>query len=141
MLRVNKVSEYGILALSFMGLKQKAMSAREISEGLQLPYEITAKTLQRLKDAGFVGSTKGINGGYSLKVGLTEISFAQVIDAIEGKFAVADCLSDEHKGCARNNCCEMKRGMERLNTKVRALFESTMLDELLDNQVNERVVQ
>src|SRR5687767_9595169 len=72
MLRINKVSEYGIMALGYIGHQTQAVSARQVSEGLQLPYEITAKTLQRLKDAGFVRSTKGARGGYCLNHALSE---------------------------------------------------------------------
>jgi Rrf2 family protein len=133
MLRFNKVSEYGVMALGYIGEKDRALSAREISDGLQIPYEITAKTLQRLKEAGFVESSKGTNGGYKLISPLSQINFAQVVEAIEGPMGVVECVtSEEHNhSCARSGGCGLKQGMQKVNAKVKNLLESITLDELM----------
>lgn len=134
MLKVNKVSEYGILTLGFVAKASEPLSAREISEGTKLPYEITAKTLQKLKDGGFLSSTKGINGGYRLQKPLSEITFAEVITAIEGPVNVADCFQDTLEvsaDCARTGCCEMKSGMGKINSQIRSIFEKTSVQEIL----------
>lgn len=130
MLRINKASEYGLLALSHIESTTQALSAREIAEGLELPYEITAKTLQKLKEAGFIESSMGTNGGYRLLRPLTQISFAQVIDALEGPIAVVECVDHSDKVCSRNGTCHMSNGMQRLNYKIRELLESISLKEL-----------
>jgi Rrf2 family protein len=131
MLRINKASEYGVLALRYIGGKGDASSAREISEALTLPYELTAKTLQRLKEAGFIGSSMGTKGGYLLVNPLSEISFAQVIDALEGPIAIVECAQHEGNECTRNSTCELKDGMKILNQKIRGLLEQTKLIELV----------
>jgi Rrf2 family protein len=136
MLRFNKVSEYGVMALGYIGEKDRAMSAREISDGLQIPYEITAKTLQKLKEAGFVESSKGTHGGYKLINPLSQINFAQVVEAIEGPMGVVDCITEESLSpqtlnCSRSGGCELKHGMQKINAQVRNLLASITLDELL----------
>src|SRR5471030_2597026 len=130
MLRINKVSEYGVLALNFIGKKTEPQSAREVSNALNLPYEIMAKTLQRLSEAGLVQSSKGINGGYILKNPLSQISISQVLDAFEGPLAIVDCGSEDSHECSRENLCEMKAGMRRVNQKVHDLLNSVTLNEL-----------
>ena len=134
MLRINKVSEYGVLALSFIGRKSEPQSARDISTGLNLPYEIMAKTLQRLKDADLVHSSKGINGGYVLKSPLSEISVSRVLTAFEGPLALVDCGSDS-TDCSRHSDCEMKVGMQRINLKVKDVLDSVKLSELFPSGV------
>jgi Rrf2 family protein len=131
MLRINKASEYGVLALKYIGGKSEASSAREIADGLTLPYELTAKTLQRLKEAGFIGSSMGTKGGYLLVNPLNEISFAQVIDALEGPIAIVECAQHESNECSRNLSCELKDGMKILNQKIRNLLEETKLAEFV----------
>ena len=130
MLRINKTSEYGVLALQFIGAKGYPISARQISEGLNIPYEITAKTLQHLKDAGFIGSSMGSNGGYVLKNPLEEISFAQVIDALEGPVAIIECATHSGKECSRTSDCALQDGMKTLNMKIRNILEETKLNTL-----------
>jgi Rrf2 family protein len=132
MLRINKASEYGVLALKYIGGRNEASSAREISEGLSLPYELTAKTLQRLKEAGFIGSSMGTKGGYVLINSLSEISFAQVIDALEGPIAIVECAQHEGNECIRNSACGLKDGMKILNEKIRNLLEETKLAQLVN---------
>jgi len=134
MLRVNKASEYGVLALGLIGTQDKALSARQIADSLSLPFEITAKTLQRLKDSGLIESTMGTNGGYRLKQTLSEISFAQVIKALEGPVALVECA--DHSGgneCARTGTCGLQGGMKKLNLKLQELLESIKLDELVSD--------
>jgi len=128
MLRINKTSEYGVLALRYIGEKDHALSARQISEGLSLPYEITAKTLQHLKEAGFIESSMGANGGYRLKSPLDQISFAQVIDALEGPVAIVECATHSGNECQRNSACELKEGMKELNSKIRNILEETKIN-------------
>ena len=133
MLRVNKASEYGVLALGFIGNQGGALSARQIADGLRLPFEITAKTLQRLKEAGLIESTMGTNGGYRLINPLSKISFAQVINALEGPVALVECA--DHSGgneCARTESCGLKGGMHKLNVRLHELLESIKLSELVD---------
>ena len=134
MLRINKASEYGVMALRYIGGKSEASSAREISDGLSLPYELTAKTLQRLKEAGFIGSSMGTKGGYVLINSLSEISFAQVIDALEGPIAIVECAQHDNNECIRNSTCELKDGMKILNEKIRNVLEGTKLMELVSQE-------
>lgn len=130
MLKINKVSEYGVLALNFIGQNREPQSARDVSVALNVPYEILAKTLQRLKEAGLVTSSKGTNGGYLLKSPLSEISFSQVLDAFEGPIAIVDCANTESTDCHRLDSCQMKVGMQKINRKVHEVLSSVKLDEL-----------
>ena len=61
MIKLNRTTEYGLMALRHMSRKGQAKraSAREIADLFGLPFEITAKTLQRLKDTGLIQSAAG----------------------------------------------------------------------------------
>jgi Rrf2 family protein len=133
MLRVNKASEYGVLALGLIGTEERPLSARQIADGLHLPYEITAKTLQRLKEEGIIDSSMGTNGGYKLVRPLSEISFAQVIKALEGPVALVECSDHSGKECLRNGSCGLKGGMLKLNGRLNELLESIKINELVSD--------
>lgn len=132
MLKVNRVSEYGVLALGYIGSKTQAQSARDVATGLGLPYEITAKTLQKLKDAGFISSTKGINGGYILLSPLSQISFAQVINAIEGPIGIMDCVGETARTCTRESFCGLKLELTKINDQIKSILEATTIDKFSD---------
>ena len=133
MLRVNKASEYGVLALGLIGSENQPLSARQISDVLRLPFEITAKTLQKLKEEGLIGSTMGTHGGYNLTKPLTEISLVEVIRALEGPVALVECSDHSGKECLRNGSCSLKGGMLKLNHRLNELLESIKINELVSD--------
>jgi len=137
MLRINKASEYGVLALGYIGGSSEALSARQVSEKLQIPYEITAKTLQRLKEAGYIESTMGTNGGYKLASPLNQISFAQIIKALEGPLALVECSEHSGRECSRTSSCGLKNGMKKINERLDELLESIKLDEFAETNNGE----
>ena len=56
MLKFNRTTEYGLIALRHLSQRQAddASSAREIADLYGLPFDILAKTLQRLKESGMI---------------------------------------------------------------------------------------
>src|ERR1051325_2246654 len=96
MIKINRTTEYGLMALRHMSRKREATevtSAREIADSYGLPFEITAKTLQRLKDTGLIQSAHGARGGYTLHRPLSEVSLAEFLELMEGPQSVVTCVS------------------------------------------------
>src|SRR5690242_14664387 len=68
-------------------------SAREVADFYGLPFEITAKTLQQLKNTGLIQSEQGARGGYTLKRRLDEVNLAEFMELLEGPQTVVPCTS------------------------------------------------
>ncbi|HTK09315.1 MAG TPA: Rrf2 family transcriptional regulator [Ktedonobacteraceae bacterium] len=59
-----------------------------------------SKILTRLVKADVIESTPGINGGYRLRRNKADLSFLEVIHAIEGTVSLFHCDDGEdHQGC------------------------------------------
>src|ERR1700749_4157303 len=93
MIKLNRTTEYGLMALRHMSRKDSSAftSAREVSDLFGLPFEITAKTLQRMRDTGLIQSAQGARGGYTLERPLRDISLARFLELMEGPQAVGAC--------------------------------------------------
>jgi Rrf2 family protein len=147
MLRLNRTTEYGLIALRHMNQKTGAnpdllTSAREISDTYGLPFEITAKTLQRLKELGLIQSTQGARGGYTLARSLTSVHLAQFIEWMEGSTAIVSCV-ENHKAqhrktdapapspCEYQPRCDIQHLMTGLNSKVYGFLSGITLLEFL----------
>jgi Rrf2 family protein len=137
MLRLNRTTEYGLIALRH--IRQKAnsgsslTSAREIADTYGLPFEITAKTLQRLKEFNLIESTQGARGGYTL--GKTQtVTLAQFIDWMEGSSAIVSCAEHktQHTLCEYQSKCEIQHLMGHLNHRIHEFLSGIALSELLD---------
>src|SRR5262245_450211 len=97
MLRLSKKADYALIAMKHLALRgdRGSSSAREIAELYDIPIELLAKVLQRLVRRGLLASQQGTRGGYLLARGPSQISVADVIQAIDGPVTVTACSTDE----------------------------------------------
>ncbi len=70
-------------------------SAREVSDHFGLPFEITAKTLQRLRDSGLIQSAQGARGGYTVSFEPEQLNLADFMKKMEGPQSVVACAGLE----------------------------------------------
>lgn len=140
MIKLNRTSEYGLIALRHMNQKQKnegatsVTSAREIAESYGLPFEITAKTLQRLKDTGMIQSAQGARGGYTLLCSLDNTSLAEFLKLMEGGQSVVSCTTESKSACEceYEQKCGLRPVMNSLNDRVQSFLSGIYLSELTE---------
>jgi len=135
MLRLNRTTEYGLIALRHLAHKAKAgaaSSAREVADHYGLPFDITAKTLQRLKDAGLIESAQGSRGGYKLDRELTQVSLAEFLDLMEGPQNVVACAGHEAPACEYSDRCQIDGVLRGLNAQIRDLISKVMLSQFVE---------
>ncbi len=145
MIKLNRTTEYGLIALRHIGRKRESdahavTSAREIADTYGLPFEITAKTLQRLKERGLILSEQGARGGYLLGRSLDQVTLADFLQMMEGNQALVPCASHadaaesiepiKEPGCEYSGKCEMRGVMSDLNGRVWGFLASIRLSEL-----------
>lgn len=92
---------------------------KEISVRMRVPKDFLAKILKTLSDRGLVRSARGAHGGYTLARAATDISFLEVIEAVEGPVALNLCLDEQSEdGCDLRETCTMygvwKEGQEKM---------------------------
>ncbi len=134
MLKINKKVEYALMALKFMADKNDSaplVSAREICDAFETPFDTTAKVMQVMNNHDVLKSVKGIKGGYSLNKSLSEITYMGLVQMIEGKEEIGRVCSN-HKGtCELLGKCNISTPVENLNKKLNSFLENLTLEELL----------
>ncbi len=130
MLRMSRLTDYGILLLAHLAAGNAQRNARELSEETGLPGPAVSKLLKRLAREGFLESQRGTKGGYALAMPAEQISVAAVIDALEGPIALTECSA--HPGvCERESRCQVRAPWQRINLAVRRTLEHIHLSELV----------
>ncbi len=81
----------------------KLLSSRALADFHGVPKDYLSKCLQLLSNAGLVNTTSGPYGGYSLARSPGEISFLDVVEAVEGKKKTFKCSE-----IRKNNPCLSK---------------------------------
>lgn len=86
-MHITRKTMYAIKAIIFIAsVKEDRLSTiSEISEFEKIPREYIAKILKELSDKGFLISYRGIHGGYKLRRSLAEITFLDILEAMQGR--------------------------------------------------------
>ena len=86
-----------------------------------------------LKKAGIVRSTRGPKGGYKLARPAAEISFGEVVRALEGPIALIPCASVNYYApcgdCHDEETCAIRRAFSILRDRSAELLEGISLAE------------
>ncbi len=132
MLRLSKKADYALIAMNHLARKQgsptASTSARDIAERYDIPIELMAKVLQRLVRRGLLASQQGTRGGYQLGRGPSQISVADVIQAIEGPVTVTACSTEDGQ-CEQFAKCNVRDPLWRVRERIlSALGECTIAE-------------
>jgi FeS assembly SUF system regulator len=103
MFRLNKLTDYAIVVMTHIARTPgpSLHTARELTEGTQLPLATVGKVLRGLLDHHLVTSHRGMKGGYALARPDREISLAEIIGAFEGPIGFTECNTTP-------GCCDLE---------------------------------
>ncbi|MBN1997888.1 Rrf2 family transcriptional regulator [candidate division KSB1 bacterium] len=128
MFKLNKKTEYGLLALQYMSSLQddQVTTAREIAEKNDISLALVSKILQKLAQKKLVRSVQGAKGGYVLAKNSTNISLAEIVQAIEGPIYIFDCQKNR---CTRIQACSIKGQLNAVAYKMIDYFKTIKLSD------------
>ncbi|HVM62214.1 MAG TPA: Rrf2 family transcriptional regulator [Verrucomicrobiae bacterium] len=135
-MQVTRAGEYAIIGLLYLA-KQAAgrtVMIDEISEAEGVPKSFLAKIFQSLAKGGFVRSHRGAGGGFSLAKPAPEITVLQVLNCVEGAFALQKCVTDDPEcvvSITRMSNCTLCAVFTEAQNRVNEVFARTTLADLL----------
>jgi Rrf2 family protein len=136
MLKISKSVEYSIFALKQIYNNQSSnlLVAKDIAENENIPAELVAKLLQKLKKNGILDSVQGKLGGYRFAIDPTEISLHSIINAIDIDVQLTECLCENAtiQNCARIENCNLRNLFLRLQDEIIVLMKNLKLTDLFN---------
>ncbi|MCB9603151.1 MAG: SUF system Fe-S cluster assembly regulator [Sandaracinus sp.] len=130
MLRISKLTDYGVVLATQLASADGPSSAAQLGEATGIPLPTVSKVLKALAKAGVVTATRGARGGYALTKGPHETNVAEVIAALEGPIAVTECTDDSTDACSHEPTCGVRTNWQRINLAVQHALESIDLAEM-----------
>ena len=131
MLRLNKKTEYGVIALLYLNSREdKVASVRQMSISCSIPETLLSKIMQTMKSKGLVSAHYGNQGGYQLARDLSNISLLDLNTTLVGPVQVAECLEPGNDTCPVKDNCSILTPMSHLNQKIVELLKETSLQTL-----------
>ena len=137
-------AEYGVRVMVELARRAggEPIPLAEIAAHDGLPLAYLEHLVARLRKAGLVDSRRGSRGGYMLARPSSEITMAEVVEALEGSIAPIECISQAADGsivCSRESArtgsevhaCPTKLLWTRVRFSIVNTLRETTLADLL----------
>lgn len=131
-MKYTKATNYALHIMGYIVLYEGKdnLSLQPLASQMDISPTYLSKILTQLVKANLIQSTPGVNGGYSLRKKKEDISFLDVIHAIEGSGALFSCESGE------DDCCFQKVMQEAESKMESYLQEKTIYAAMKDSSVH-----
>lgn len=150
MLSLTRKTDYALVALASLACPPKRgqkngatelvrASAHDLADELHLPLPVLRNILKTLAQHGLLSSTQGSSGGYGLARPATDITLADVIEAMEGPMRLAVCCpiaeGETEQHCFREDSCKIKATVRRVHDSLRQFLDTVSLADIASDRV------
>ena len=130
-MELNNTSKYAIRILGYIAnySEGKLLSARELSEALNIPYKFLTKIVTDLVKEGYIVSIRGREGGNKLSRDASQITLMEILNTFNELNTQAECIlgigpCDNKKRCALHDQWLKPKSM------INKMFQNTTLKDL-----------
>jgi Rrf2 family protein len=132
LLQVSRKVDYALRAMIYLAAQPGSPREplQDIARKNEIPREFLAKILKVLGNAGLVTALRGPGGGVSIARPPSQISFLDVIEAVEGPVVLNLCL-DDTRSCSQSSVCTMQSVWKAGQERMLDVYRTTMLSDLV----------
>jgi FeS assembly SUF system regulator len=129
-LRISKLTDYATVILACLATgDERLYTATELADLTHLSPTTVSKLLKKLNQGGLVSSGRGSHGGYQLAKPAAHITAAEILDALEGPFALTEC-SSTHSACSIAGSCHVGHSWQLVNAAIHRALNDVSLSQL-----------
>jgi Rrf2 family protein len=99
-----------------------------LADHLEITTQYLPHVMAPLTRAGWVASTSGPKGGYTMNTDLTDVSLLDLVEAVEGEFDDSRCLHLGPKHGLNHHCALHEPWMRARNALLGELEDSRLSD-------------
>jgi Rrf2 family protein len=103
---------------------------RDIAERQNISADYVAQLFRQLRAVGLVKGVKGPGGGYALARDPATISAGDIVRAVEGPIAVADCVTPNGDPNCQVEECTTREVWQRVSQAMEKVLDEITLDNL-----------
>ncbi|MBP7161976.1 MAG: Rrf2 family transcriptional regulator [Candidatus Omnitrophica bacterium] len=128
---LTKDTDYAVRALILLAKEKDVfLSAKNISDTLNIPYHFLRGILQKLIQDGFIESKEGVSGGVRIIRNPSQIRIIDLIKLFQGGFELSDCMFRQAI-CPNRKTCVLRAELKRIENTVSQEFEKLTIAKLL----------
>lgn len=131
-MKISTRIRYGVRLMLFLAENwgKDPIFLKEIARAEEISEKYLSLIIIPLKAMDLVNSIRGAHGGYTLAKPPETITLKQIVEAIEGRQRLVDCVSNDMK-CTRSNQCVTRDIWEILSDRINETLESITLKQLV----------
>jgi FeS assembly SUF system regulator len=131
-MRLTHLADYAVVMMTAAARRDAGarLSATELAEETGVPLPTAQKIMQQLASHGLLVGQRGAGGGYALARPVSEISLADIVEAIEGPIVLTQCADGVNHDCLLDTHCRVKPHMGIVGNAVRGALGAVSLSEL-----------
>ena len=131
-MRLSHLADYAVVLMTAAARYPAGarLSATELANDTGVPLPTTQKLMGQLAACGLLTSARGAGGGFALAKPATEISLADIVEAVEGPIALTMCSDSNNHECILDAHCRVKPHIGVVGRAVRGALGAVSLTEL-----------
>jgi len=111
----------------------------DVAEAQAIPLRFLEVILSQLKQGGFVGSQRGVRGGYTLIPDPSNLTVGEVVRFVEGPLNPVSCLRDgSHGECPLHGECVFMDMWRRVGQAMAEVYDGMTFRDLVDEDARRR---
>ena len=130
---ITRECDYAVRVIRALAGETK-LSVNEICEREAITVPFAYKILKKLQKVGIVQGFRGVNGGYSMKMQLGELTLYDVYRAVNPDLFIIECM-DSVGYCIRDGQngipCEIRKELAAIQKELWGMLQRKNLAELL----------
>lgn len=138
-MRLTTKGRHAVTAMADLALHEQQMpvSLEDIAMRQDISLSYLGQLFMRLRAQGLVRSQRGPNGGYYLAKDSSEISIAEVIDAVDERMDIMRCGGQTN--CQTGKQCLTHTLWEEVGNRIQDVFAKVCLADLVSQQTVQQV--
>lgn len=131
-MRLTSLADYAVVMMAAAARHEpgERLSANILADETGVPLPTAQKLMGRLASAGLLHSARGTGGGFRLARPASEVSLADIVEAVEGPIAMTNCIEGAQHLCAIEGSCRVKPHLHAVNFAVRGALQGVSLASL-----------
>ncbi|MBQ9141762.1 MAG: Rrf2 family transcriptional regulator [Lachnospiraceae bacterium] len=135
-MKISTKGRYALRLLLDLAMNESGEPIRlkEVAERQSISDKYLEQIIATLNKGGVVKSTRGAQGGYSLKKAPSEYTVGMILRLMEGSLAPVECVEEGEAVCDRCDGCATMKLWAKVNDAVNQVVDSVTLQDLVDWQ-------
>lgn len=129
-------ADYAVRIVYCLATEGKRTDAKRIAQLTGVTLRFALKILRKLVASGIVRSYKGTQGGYEVARPLEELTLKDVIETVEGPYALSRCVDSADYVCTNprgGSCCNFHQIFAEISSMVNERLDAVKFSDMVKN--------